>query len=105
MSVKDWGFSKKQSPEWPIGTDGDPETPAYLTNAFSKDMAAEILVGLLESCGIAVCTKYPGDGSFGRVILGMSGTGIDLYVPESNLAEAKGLLTEFEEDNDESIQD
>jgi len=105
MSLKDLGFSKKRGPEWPSGADGEPERPAYLTNVFSKDMAAEILVGLLESCDIAVYTRYPGDGSFGSVILGMSGTGIDLYVPDSRLEEAKSLLEEFEEGNDEDIQE
>lgn len=84
---------------------GEKIKPAFLTNVFPKNMELEILVGLLESCGIPVVTRYPGGESFGKVILGMSGTGTDLYVPEVSLEEAKGLLEGFEEENDEQVQD
>ena len=38
---------------------------------------------MLEAYGIPCLCVAPGDGSFGRVVLGMSGCGMDIYVPES----------------------
>lgn len=105
MSLEDWGFSKKRGPEWPLDSTGEKIEPAFLTNIFPKNMELEIITGLLESCGIPVVTRYPGDGTFGKVILGMSGTGTDLYVPEVCLDEAKSLLEGFEEENNEQVQD
>ena len=40
-----------------------------------------------------------GDGGFGRVVLGMSGQGTDIYVPESLLEDAIELCKE--ENNEE----
>lgn len=104
MSIKDWGFSGKSGPAWPLDSNGEAVEPVFLTNIFPKNMELEIFLGLLESCGIPVVTKYPGDGYFGKIILGMSGTGTDLYVPEVNLEEARDLLDGFEEASDEQIQ-
>ena len=47
---------------------------------------------MLEAYGIPCLRDYPGDGSFGKVVLGMSGQGTDIYVPESMLEEAQNLL-------------
>jgi len=106
MSIKDWGFSKKRGSEWPLDSTGKLVKPTYLTNIFPTNMELEIIVGLFESSGIPIVTKHPGDGSFGKIILGMSGTGTDLYVPETNLAEAKELLKGYkEEENEQQIQD
>lgn len=86
------GFSKKRGPEWPTGTDGTPETPSLLTHISTYDMNGDIVLGLLESFGIPALTRYPGNGGFDRVLQGMSISGVDVYVPESVLEDAKALL-------------
>ena len=37
--------------------------------------------------------QYPGDGSFGKLILGMSGQGTEIYVPKSMVEDAANLCT------------
>ena len=46
---------------------------------------------MLEAYGIPCLKIYPGDGSFGKLILGMSVQGVDIYVPQSLLEDARAL--------------
>ena len=107
MALKDWSFGKlKGGPPWPRDGEGQPVPPAYLTHLRAVDMEGQIVVTLLESAEIPVVTQYPNDGSFGRVVLGFSGTGVDIYVPETLLEDARGMLSgEFEESEFEDVED
>ena len=99
MAMMDWLQNKKtEGPPWPVTDDDKPVPPAYLTHLSATDMEGQIVISMLESAGVPVVTQYPNNGSFGRVILGFSGTGIDLYVPEPMLEDAKALVEhQFEE--------
>ena len=90
----DWGLHRygKDFDAWPKGPSGEPEEPAFLTHCSPLDMAADMLRNMLEAYGIPSTVSYPGDGSFGKVMLGMSGSGVDIYVPKSLLADARELL-------------
>lgn len=83
---------------WPRDEKGETIRPARLTSCSPLDMQAQMTQGLLESYGIPSIRVAPGDGQFGELILGMSGTGVDILVPETMLDDAKALL---EADNDE----
>ena len=86
---------------WPKTSSGDPEKAVFLCNCKALDLSDELKINMLETYGIPCLRDYPGDGSFGKVVLGMSGQGTDIYVPESMLAEAKNLLiAEPEEQED-----
>ena len=105
MALQEWSFGrKKEGPPWPDGDDGNPVPPAYLVHLSLVDMEGQIVVSMLESAGIPVVTQYPNDGEFGKIILGFSGTGLDIYVPATLLEDARGMLegdfeeVEFEED-------
>ena len=100
MARKDWSFGKKDpGPPWPQTEEGTPVPPVYLQHLRATDLEGEIVVNLLESADIPVVMQYPNGGSFGRVILGFSGTGIDVYVPETLLEDARAMLdSQFEED-------
>jgi hypothetical protein len=88
-----WGKAKRDlSSRWPKAADGTPEKPALLTNAVEADAEAEILVNLLEANGIPVMRQYDKDGTLGKVVLGFSGYGVGLYVPEPMLEDARGLI-------------
>ena len=74
---------------WPKKEAGEPVPPAFLQNCGSQNFDDELTINMLEAYGIPCLRLYPGDGSFGRVVLGMSGQGTDLYVPESMLEDAR----------------
>ena len=77
---------------WPKTSTGEYEEPVLLTKCSAKNMDDSILVNMLESYEIPCLKQYPNDGSLGNVILGMSGAGVEIYVPASKFMEAKDLL-------------
>ena len=106
MARSDWSFGKNPAgPEWPKTETGDPVPPVFLTHQRATDLEGEIVLNLLTSADIPVVVQYPNDGTFGRIILGFSGMGLDLYVPETLLEDAKAMLSgEFEEDEFADVQ-
>lgn len=93
-------FRKKQDEfeNWPRDINGEPEKPVFLIHCACNDFNDEIRINMLEAYGIPCIKNYPGDGSFGKVVLGMSGNGTDIYVPESMYEDAVALCEkEYEE--------
>ena len=76
---------------WPKDEKGEPEEPVRLGTLINLNMVDELTVNMLEACGIPCLRVYPGDGSFGKLIFGMSGQGTDIYVPKSMAADAAAL--------------
>ena len=65
------------------------------------DINDEMIVNLLEAYGIPCIRLYPNDGDFGRLILGTSGTGVEIYVPKTMYEDAVNLSegsAEFDEE-------
>lgn len=85
---------------WPRDESGQPEKPVFLCNCSNSDMSDELRINMLEAYGIPCLRMYPVDGSFGKVVLGMSGFGTDIYVPQSLLDDATALC---EEENNEEL--
>ena len=67
---------------WPKAPSGEPEKAVFLCNIKAVDLADELRINMLEAYGIPCLRDYPGNGSFGKVVLGMSGQETDYYVPE-----------------------
>ena len=96
-------MEKEKAPEWGRGSLGDlsqrwprdpsdqPEEPVFLCTCKNIDLSDELLVNMLEAYGIPCLRRYPGDGSFGKLILGISGQGVDIFVPKSLYNDAKEL--------------
>ena len=85
---------------WPKDENGELVEPVFLTHRMCLDMSDEMLVNLLEAYNIPCIRQYPNDGDFGRLMLGMSGTGVDIYVPRTMYEDAVNLSegsTEYEE--------
>ena len=80
------------SKRWPRDEAGEYVPPVFLKHCASVDLEDEFLINLLEAYGVPVLRAHAGDGSFGKVILGMSGTGSELYVPETLYETAKDLM-------------
>ena len=78
---------------WPKDASGEPEEPVLLTTAINLNLVDELTVNMLEAYGIPCLKRYPGNGSFGKVILGMSGQGTEIYVPKSMLEDAAALVS------------
>lgn len=78
--------------KWPKDEQGNPVQPKLLAHCSSLDMADIMLVNMLRSYGIPAMMLHPGDGDFGKVVLGMSGTGSRIYVPENMYEDAKVLM-------------
>lgn len=79
---------------WPKDQAGEPEEPVFLCNCRSFGMADQLKVNMLEGYGIPCLKIFPGNGSFGKLILGFSGQGTDLYVPKSLYQDAIELCKE-----------
>lgn len=93
--MKGWSFGKKKKlrDQWPNLPNGDPVAPAYLTHVGGNPMDSELTVSLLEAYGIPAVTQFPNDGQFGKLIIGHAGGGVDIYVPETQLSEARDILS------------
>ena len=97
MDGLSWGRTPNDLAErWPKAADGTPERPAFLTNAAEADAQSGLLVNMLRAYGIPVMQRFEKDGTLGRVVLGISGYGVALYVPESMLEDARNLIAPAE---------
>jgi len=94
MSLGGFGRSSNSDimEKWPKNAAGEQEEAVFLTRCMANDLSDELTANMLEAYGIPCLRVYPGDGSFGKVVMGMSGMGTDILVPESMLEEAKNLL-------------
>jgi len=102
MKKEEWGRSGAGlvSDRWPKDEQGRAEESAFLCTRSNTDMSDELTVNMLEAYGIPCVRDYPGNGSFGRVIMGASGTGVDIFVPKSMLETAQKLIEGVENDEE-----
>lgn len=85
-------ISGELTKKWPKDENGQFIAPKFLTHCLSVDMEDVMTLGMLEAYGIPALTAYPNDGVFGKVILGMSGAGVSIFVPQTMFEEAKSIL-------------
>ncbi len=95
-----WGRALSGSllERWPKNESGEPEEPVFLCHCRNTNFSDELKVNMLEAYGIACLRVFPGDGIFGSLVLGVSGQGVDLYVPASLYDDAKKLCEEESSD-------
>ena len=92
--MSNWSFKRKKvTDNWPMAESGQPVAPAFLMRVSGGPLDTELTINLLEAYGIPVVTQYPNNGEFAKVIIGYVGTGIDLYVPETMLDDARNILS------------
>lgn len=90
---------------WPRDESGEPEPPVYLCHCRGVDMEEALTVARMESYGIPCLRQYPDNGVVGRLILGVSGTGTDIFVPASLWADACQLLREPGNEKEDHIDE
>lgn len=86
---------------WPKDEAGQPEPPIYLCHCRGIDMDETMLVTRLEAFGIPCLRQYPNDGQFGKLILGVSGSGVDIFVPASVWEDACELIRQTDDETEE----
>lgn len=82
---------------WPVGPDGQPEKAVLLDCEADFAAFGGITLSKLEAFGIPVFTNRPDLGEMSFLYGGSSITGIQFFVPESRLQEAKELLVPAED--------
>lgn len=80
--------------QWPRTDEGETEEPAFLCTRPSVDLSDRLLMNMLQAYGIPSLSMERGNGNLGRIYLGISGYGTDIYVPKSLLNDAKQLCEE-----------
>ena len=83
----------EQEKNWPKDEKGEAVKPARLAHLSESNIEAGIMTNMLRAYGIPVFLSYPNDGEFGKLIMGFSGTGVDICVPETMLDEARNLIS------------
>ena len=93
--MKNWGMERlgELSRRWPKDENGNEIPPAFFQHVGGSELDVEMAANLLEAYGIPVLRKATLDGDLGRVILGYSGPGVDLYVPETMLEDAQNIVS------------
>ena len=100
--MSEWGFHQygELNALWPKREDGSPVPPVFLAHLPESQLEAEMAVNLLSAYGIPAVCEYPNDGVFGKIILGLSGAGADIFVPETMLEDARNIISsDIQEDS------
>ena len=77
---------------WPKHADGTPEEKALLCTETDVPGSLGIFCSMLESFGVPFFTRRIGAAEYMKLLVGRSGTGAEVYVPQSWLEEARALL-------------
>lgn len=93
--MSNWGFEKigDKVENWPKDENGTPVSPAFLEHITGTQLDIDMELNVLSAFDIPAITAYPNNGDFGRLILGFAGTGVDVYVPETMLDDARNILS------------
>jgi pyrophosphatase PpaX len=82
----------------------EPVETALLMTA-NDELQANIIESLLKVYGIPLRRKYKGNDTYGKIFMGLTVHGIDLFVPESALEEAREIIeNELPEDAEVEMQ-
>jgi len=77
---------------WPTDDNGEPVKPALLMTVVGNQVDYEMTVSLLQSFAVPTIRDYPNDINNAKILLGYSGAGMNIYVPENMLELARELL-------------
>jgi len=102
----DWKFKKPDGLQWPTDENGEPVPPVYLKHISGGPLDLEIALNVLEAYGIPHISEYPNNGQFGKLIFGHPPSGMEVFVPETMLEDAKNVMSaEIVKDDDDSEEE
>ncbi len=98
--MSDWSFkfTSGVTGNWPVTGSGEPEEPMFLERLFGSEAELALHRNMLWAYGVPSVARYPMDGMLGKVVLGQSGFGMDIFVPASMLEDAKNIISPSEND-------
>jgi predicted nucleotidyltransferase len=93
--VADWGIKKwdNLSDRWPVDEEGKTVPPVFFEHVGGSQLDVDMAINLLDAYGIPTVLQYPNDGEFGKVMLGFPGGGVDVFVPETMLEDARNIVS------------
>ncbi len=91
----DWSFHYKSGVvgNWPVTPSGEPEEPVFLERLTGSESEIGLEQNMLWAFGVPSLSRYPMDGVLGKVVLGQSGFGKDIFVPRPLLEDAKNIIS------------
>ena len=102
-----WSFARDKGVvgDWPKTDSGEFVAPAFLEHVSGDSITLNKERSMLWSFGVPTVCTYPNNGELGNVVLGYAGGGVDIFVPETMLDDARNILSgtldeNFEEEND-----
>ena len=102
----EWSFKKPDGPEWPRDENGEPVPPVFLKHISGGPLDLELALNLLEAYGIPHVSEYPNNGAFGKMIFGHPPSGMEVFVPETLLEDAKNILdADIDEEDEDGEED
>ena len=87
-----WSIGKKEELPWPNSETGEPAPPAFLISLYGGPLDTELTLNLLEAYGIPYLYEYPRNGMVGKLFMGQSSSGIEVFVPETLLEDARNII-------------
>ena len=93
--MSEWGIKKWDNigEGWPKDEKGESVAPAFFEHVAGSQLDVDMELNLLRAYGIPTVLQYPNDGDLGRVIIGFAGGGVDVFVPETMLEDARNVLS------------
>ncbi len=79
--------------DWDTDDLGNKVPPAFLEHIGGSAIDLALERSMLAAFGIATVCKYPNNGELGNVVMGFSGGGVDIFVPETKLEDARNILS------------
>ena len=95
-----WGFRRntEKTAEWPKDERGENIPVAFLANIGGSQLDYEMPLSLLRAFSIPYVCDFAGAGRIVKICFGFSGAGMDIYVPETLLEDAKEILSNNSEE-------
>jgi hypothetical protein len=97
-----WSFKNENEiadlAEWPRDENGEKIPPVYLTNIYGTQADYQMALSLLRAYKIPYACEFTGLGQMAKITVGFSISGMDIYVPETMLEDAKNILLSDTED-------
>lgn len=91
-----WSFKGEKETsdlaDWPKDEKGKKVVPAYLTNIFGTEADYQLALSQLRAFKIPYACEFTGLGQMAKITAGFSISGMDIYVPESMLEDARNIL-------------
>ena len=93
--MSEWNIARWENitDKWPKDDNGELIPPVFFEHIAGSQLDVDMELNLLDAYGIPTVLQYPNDGDFGKVMIGFAGGGVDIFVPETMLEDAKNIVS------------